>query len=79
MLKAYEKHISGIAVIDDLEEKQIVERFDEIFTELYKIIPRTNRRLLFDMLHALSDLFAIVATTNWKAGYNFSNREKNLS
>jgi hypothetical protein len=76
MLKAYEKHISGIAVIDDPEERQMAERFDEIFTDLFKIVPKAKRRLLFDMLHVLGDLFTNEAITNWKAGYQFQTEKR---
>lgn len=70
MFKAWEKHVTGIMVIDDLEEREATNRFNEIFTELFKVVPKSNRRLLIDMLYALNQLEYIRNMKHWQIAYD---------
>lgn len=38
------------ASLEDPEERELAERFDRNFSELFKVVPKANRRALLDMV-----------------------------
>lgn len=54
-IKAYQ-HMTGLTRFDDPEERELAESFDKEFTELFKVVPKSNRKALLNMLPVIYEL-----------------------
>ncbi|OPY61134.1 MAG: hypothetical protein A4E56_02241 [Pelotomaculum sp. PtaU1.Bin065] len=71
-LKVWEKRVSCIMTIDDPEEKELVSRFNKDFTSLLRVVPKVGRRVLFDMLYIINELYGNNSGRCFKLGLNYS-------
>lgn len=55
-MRAWQK-ITGELSIEDPKEKELADRFDRNFNELFKVVPKANRRALIDMLYTINGLY----------------------
>ena len=76
-LKAWEKRVSHIMIIDDPKERELVDRFNKAFTQIFKLSARAEKRALVEMLRAADYLLErevnencmIIRDLNYEAGY----------
>lgn len=67
-LKVWEKRVTCIMTIDDPEEKELASRFNKDFTNLLRVVPKAERRVLFDMLYIINELYANNSGRGFKLG-----------
>lgn len=67
-LKVFERRIAGTMNTNDPEEKELVDRFNRDFIRLFKVIPKTERCLLFDILYTINKLYNNEAARKFKLG-----------
>jgi len=79
-LKVWEKRVTCIMTIDDPEERELASRFNKNFTSLLRVVPKVERRVLFDILYILNVLFGNNSGRCFKLGLNYGyNRSHKAS
>lgn len=60
------QHTTGATKIEAPKEKDLADRFDKEFTELFEVVPKANRRALIDMLKTINGL---VTFESWRSAF----------
>lgn len=68
-MRAWQK-ITGELTIIDPKEKELANRFDRNFNELFKVVPKANRRALIDMLYTINGLYIHESYRSFNNGVN---------
>lgn len=56
-IKVWEKYANDGMEFDSEEEREIAARFNKSFSRLLEITPKSDRKALFDLLHAADDSY----------------------
>lgn len=67
-LKVWERRVTGIENIHDPGEKELVDRFNKDFARVLRVIPKDERRILFDILYTINKLYNKESVKKFKLG-----------
>lgn len=78
MLQVRERLMAQDSNLDNYspEEKELAARFNKDFTRLMKVVPKADRRILFDLLHTASELCSIECLNWYGAGFEYGRQGK---
>lgn len=69
-LKIWERRIAGLDIKDpDLERRELISRFNRKFTRVLRMVPKSNRKMLFRLLFVMNRLYIRNKAINFKTGF----------